>query len=65
MEILAPTAASTGTSCPARTLVSKGVMMIAPMVEQLTLQINEKQEKNVVRSKITIWKIRVTEKEIT
>lgn len=29
------TAASTGTSCPARSLVSRGVIMIAPIVEQL------------------------------
>lgn len=29
------TAASTGTSCPARSLVSNGVMTIAPIVEHL------------------------------
>ena len=29
------TAASTGTSCPARILVSNGVMMMAPIVEHL------------------------------
>lgn len=29
------TAASTGTSCPARSFVSNGVMMMAPIVEHL------------------------------